>query len=89
MRAEHVHTPEYTYTVLFEPQPEGGYTVTVPALPGLVTEGDTFEQARSMAKDAIIGYLEVLKKQGRQIPLDVELGERTRKEKVTVAVTNA
>ena len=49
---------EYTYTVLFEPAEEGGYVVTVPALPGCVTQGDTLEEAREMATDAILGYLE-------------------------------
>ena len=50
------------YTVLFEPAEEGGFTVTCPALPGLVTEGDTLENARGMAEDAIRGYLESLRK---------------------------
>ena len=44
---------EYDYTVLFEPAAEEGYVVTCPALPGLVTEGDTLEEARAMAKDAL------------------------------------
>ena len=64
---------EYDYTVLFEPAAEGGYVVTCPALPGLVTEGDTLEEARAMAKDAIEGYLESLRKDGRPIPKDVPL----------------
>ena len=48
----------YTFTMLFEPAEEGGYVVTCPALPGLVTEGDTMEEARRMAEDALRGYLE-------------------------------
>jgi predicted RNase H-like HicB family nuclease len=47
---------EYQYTAVFEPAPEGGFVVTVPALPGLVTEGDTMEEARAMVRDAIRGY---------------------------------
>lgn len=47
------------YTALFEPSKEGGYVVTVPKLPGLVTEGDTFEEAVVMAQDAIKGYVEL------------------------------
>lgn len=43
----------YTFTMLFEPAEEGGYVVTCPALPGLVTEGDTLEEARRMAGDAL------------------------------------
>ncbi|MFO0981305.1 MAG: type II toxin-antitoxin system HicB family antitoxin [Planctomycetota bacterium] len=58
----------YTYTVIFEPAEEGGYTVTCPALPGVVTEGDTFEEAQEMAKDAIRCYLESLRKDGLPIP---------------------
>lgn len=56
------------YTALFEPAEEGGYVVTVPKLAGLVTEGDTFEEAVVMAKDAIKGYLEVLQEHGESIP---------------------
>src|SRR5450756_3146155 len=39
---------EYNYTVLFEPAEEGGFVATCPALPGLVTEGDTLEEAREI-----------------------------------------
>ncbi len=60
----------YQYSVVFEPAEEGGYVVNVPALPGCVTEGDTFEEAMMMAKDAIEGYLYVLKKEGEEIPLE-------------------
>jgi antitoxin HicB len=61
---------EYSYTVVFEPAEEGGLVVTVPALPGLVTEGDSLEEAREMVKDAIRGYLESLQKHGEEIPLE-------------------
>lgn len=60
------------YTVIFEPAEEGGYVVSVPALPGCVTEGDTFEQAVYMIKDAMKGYLAVLKKEGLEIPRETE-----------------
>ena len=56
------------YSALFEPCEEGGYTVTVPKLPGLVTEGDTFEEALLMAKDAIKGYLQVLQENRQSFP---------------------
>ena len=49
---------EYSFTVFFEPAAEGGYVVTCPALPGLVTEGDSLAEARKMARDAIRAYLE-------------------------------
>jgi antitoxin HicB len=60
----------YSFTMLFEPAKEGGYVVTCPALPGLVTEGDTLEEARPMAADALRGYLESLLEDGRSIPTD-------------------
>ena len=56
------------YTVIFELAEEGGYVVTVPALPGCVTQGDNFEQAKKMAKDAIKAYLAVLKEDHEPIP---------------------
>src|ERR1700730_16464006 len=61
---------EYSYTVLFEPAEEGGFVVTCPALPGLVTEGETLEEARAMAQDAILAYLESLRKDHLPIPSD-------------------
>lgn len=54
------HTAEYT--AFFEKNENDGYTVTVPSLPGLVTEGRTFEEAIKMAKDAVLCYLSGLKK---------------------------
>ena len=62
--------PAVSFTVYFDAAPEGGYTVTCPALPGLVTEGDTLREARAMAKDAISGHLEALLLDGQPIPSD-------------------
>ena len=56
------------FTAIFDPAEEGGYTVTVPSLPGCITEGDTFEEAVEMAEEAILGYLESLKKNNEPIP---------------------
>src|ERR1700692_2547530 len=61
---------EYNSPVLFEPAEEGGFVVTCPALPGLVTEGDTLEEARAMAQDAIRGYIESLRTDHLPIPSD-------------------
>lgn len=55
------------YTVIFEPAEEGGYVVYVPSLPGCVTQGDSFEEAVNMAKDAIKGYLDVLKEEKEEL----------------------
>ena len=60
------------YTTIFEPAEEGGYVVTVPALPGCVTEGDTFEEAVEMVKDAIKCYCGSLIKHGEPIPEEPE-----------------
>ena len=79
-------TKEYAYTVLFEPAEEGGYVVTCPALHGLVTEGDTLEEARAMAKDAIRAYLESLQKDGLPIPPDKPIRAEPVKEKVKVVL---
>lgn len=56
------------YTVIFEPAEEGGYVASVPALPGCATQGETFEEATKNIKDAIKGYLEVLKEEGEVMP---------------------
>jgi predicted RNase H-like HicB family nuclease len=61
---------QYEYTVFFGANENGGYTVTVPALPGLVTEGKNLEDARRMAKDAIRCYIEGLKKAKERIPVE-------------------
>lgn len=63
---------EFKYTVIFEPAEEGGYVVHVPALPGVVTEGDTLEEAKAMALDAIKGHLESLRERNLPIPCDVQ-----------------
>jgi len=65
-----IRVGEYSFTVLIEPNEPDGYLVTCPALPGLVTEGDTLDEAYAMAKDAIQGYLESLIKHGEAIPED-------------------
>jgi len=69
-RKAEIHADRYQYTAVFDPDGKGGYSVTVPALPGLVTEGDSFEEAKSMAEEAIVGYLESLRKHGQAIPVE-------------------
>jgi antitoxin HicB len=59
-----------TYRVILSPESEGGYTVVVPSLPGCVTYGENVEHAMNMAKEAIEGYIAVLKHQGKEIPDD-------------------
>ncbi|MBI2578095.1 MAG: type II toxin-antitoxin system HicB family antitoxin [Candidatus Aenigmarchaeota archaeon] len=59
------------YTVIFEPQPEGGYTVLVPSLPGCITEGDTLAEAKKNVREAIRLYCESLVKDGEELPTDI------------------
>jgi antitoxin HicB len=60
--------------IVFELQsePEGGYTIFVPSLPGCISYGNTFEQAIEMIKDAMAGWLEVARKEGVPIPEQFE-----------------
>lgn len=60
----------FTYRVLLSKEPEGGYTVTVPVLPGCLTYGETLEEALDMAKDAIGLYLESLSAHNDPIPTE-------------------
>jgi antitoxin HicB len=60
----------YHYNIMLRPEPEGGFTATVPALPGCVTYGRDLSEARKMAKDAISGYIASLKKHKEPIPTD-------------------
>jgi len=61
------------YRVILEPNEDGGFTVTVPDLPGCITEGDTIEEALKNAKEAIEGHLEALVALGKAIPAEVEV----------------
>lgn len=58
------------YKVFLKKEPEGGYTVTIPSLPGCLTYGETIEEALQMAKEAIELYVEVLKEDNQEIPTD-------------------
>ena len=78
-----------TYTAIFEFQPEGVYTVTVPALPGCVTQGDNLRHAKEMVRDAIQLYLESLQQDDEPIPADKPVRTRHHQEKVTVNLVNA
>ena len=62
----------FQYNVIFRPEPEGGFTVIVPSLPGCVSYGKDLEKAKKMAVDAIKGYIVSLKKHKEPIPTDKE-----------------
>ncbi len=63
----------YRIPLVFTPQPEGGYTVTSPALPELVTEGDTLAEAQANVRDAFDAVLEIYAEQKRALPMAILL----------------
>ncbi len=63
-----MESPQHTYRVHFEAEPEGGYTVTVPSLPGCVTWGEDYDDAVEKVRECIEGFLEALAKAGDPIP---------------------
>lgn len=64
---------ERQFTVNLLPQPEGGYTVLVPALPEVVTEGETRDEALANAREAIEAVLDMYREEGWEIPEDVRI----------------
>jgi predicted RNase H-like HicB family nuclease len=61
------------YNIILKEEPEGGYTVMVPSLPGCITYGKTVEEAKEMAEDAIALYIESLNENGEEVPNDGEI----------------
>jgi antitoxin HicB len=61
--------------LVLEPQPEGGFTVTSPLLPELVTEGDTVEEALSNVRDALVAVVEAYQDLGRPLPPNMQLAD--------------
>jgi len=83
-----------TYTVVVKRATDGRYAVSVPALNGLATEGDTLPHALRMAEETILAYLEGLRLVGRTPPPDlsqvpVDLGEATEAAVYKVTVQEA
>lgn len=71
----------YTFTVVLEPAEEGGFVVTVPALPELGTQGDTYEEAMANAREAIELVIEDRLSRGEPIPADI----KPQIERITIA----
>lgn len=61
--------------LVLEPQPEGGFTVTSPVLPELVTEGDSVSEALANAEDAFAVVVEIYEDRGRPLPPSVCLDD--------------
>jgi len=74
-----IKTQILNYTVHIKPSEDGGFDVSVPALSGCLTQGDTYEEAISMARECIHGFIEALRKQGLPVPKErVSLSRRLR-----------
>jgi predicted RNase H-like HicB family nuclease len=56
------------YDVMLVPEAEGGFSVFVPDLPSVATQGETVEEALDMARDTIEGYLEIMRDEGWPVP---------------------
>lgn len=59
------------YLIDLEKNEDGGYTVTVPSLPGCITEGATWDEAITSAQEAVAGYTATLKDLGKPIPVEI------------------
>ncbi len=61
---------QHTFKILLHKENEGGYTVTVPSLPGCITNGENIDEALTMAKEAVSLYIEELRSRNEEIPND-------------------
>ena len=57
-----------TYSIVVDPDPDGGFTVTVPALPGCITQGESIDECLAHAQEAIELYIEDLVASGEPVP---------------------
>ena len=66
---------QLTYKVLLNPEPEGGFTATVPSLPGCITYGETVNEAMLMAVEAIVLYIDSLVAHDEKVPDETNMLE--------------
>jgi len=78
-----------TYRILLTSEPEGGFTVNVPALPGCITFGENIEHSMAMAKEAIELYVETLQADGEPVPGDSQTFEYSLVLASSLAMTKA
>ncbi len=67
---------EYKIPLVLTPQPEGGYTVTSPLLPELVTEGDSLDESLENVKDAFKAVMELYEELGRSLPENIQISDK-------------
>ena len=65
----------YKVPIVLTPQPEGGFVVTSPALPELITEGDSVEDAIENASDCLEAVIEIYEDLGRPLPSGLKPAE--------------
>jgi antitoxin HicB len=65
----------YKLPLVLAPQPEGGFTVTSPVLPELITEGDTIDEALANVQDALAAVIEIYQDLGRSLPASTHVPE--------------
>jgi antitoxin HicB len=70
MRRSSIVADQFSFSVVLEPQEDGGFTVLVPALPEVVTEGDTEQEALANVEEAIRAVLSYRRDHGLPIPAD-------------------
>jgi len=68
-------TKKASFRIILRPEPEGGYTVMVPSLPGCITYGEDIQEAKKMAQDAIKAYIASMKKHGEVLVDDSDTFE--------------
>ena len=79
----------YRIPLVFTPQPEGGYTVTSPALPELITEGDTLEEAQANVQDAFEAVVEIYSEQNRALRVGSIHNDSTCPRRLAASITGA
>ncbi|MCX5976316.1 MAG: type II toxin-antitoxin system HicB family antitoxin [Coprothermobacterota bacterium] len=65
----------YKVPLVLTPQPEGGFTVTSPLLPELITEGDTIEEALENVQDALEATIEMYQDLAWELPRNVQISD--------------
>jgi len=73
LKVEGKSAMQYKIPLILAPQPEGGYTVTSPLLPELVTEGDTVEEALGNVRDGLSAVIELYEDLGRPLPRNTQI----------------
>ena len=72
LRGANIMAENFSFSVILEPQQDGGFTVLVPALPEVVTEGDTEQEALANAEEAIRAIVAYRRENGLAIPADAQ-----------------